>query len=234
MRKIIFLLALLIPFSVSADSQDDVAVGSGAFVALMVQAQDAEAYIEMLKKNPAPFKTIGSSVAGACVTKTGHDYPGQMFVYNGFESMEEAMAAADKYDAMKATSELMAVREVKYNVMFKPLKQFTLEPGFERLWRLTISSENLQAYVNKIAELETALRAAGHKVNVGVFQPIGGGVHEDIHLRVVSPSSAESGRILDDAYAGAAWMSIWAEALALVDEELSDNFEQCELLYTAE
>jgi hypothetical protein len=200
----------------------------------MVQAQDAEAYIEMLKKNPAPFKTIGSSVAGACVTKTGHDYPGQMFVYNGFESMEEAMAAADKYDAMKATPELMAVREVKYNVMFKPLKQFTLEPGFERLWRLTISSENLQAYVNKIAELETALRAAGHKVNVGVFQPIGGGVHEDIHLRVVSPSSAESGRILDDAYAGAAWMSIWVEALALVDEQLSDNFEQCELLYAAE
>jgi hypothetical protein len=222
------------PFSVSSDSQNDVAVGSGAFVALMVQAQDAEAYIEMLKKNPAPFKTIGSSVAGACVTKTGHDYPGQMFVYNGFESMEEAMAAADKYDAMKATPELMAVREVKYNVMFKPLKQFTLEPGFERLWRLTISSENLQAYVNKIAELETALRAAGHKVNVGVFQPIGGGVHEDIHLRVVSPSSAESGRILDDAYAGAAWMSIWVEALALVDEQLSDNFEQCELLYAAE
>jgi hypothetical protein len=222
------------PFSVSSDSQNDVAVGSGAFVALMVQAQDAEAYIEMLKKNPAPFKTIGSSVAGACVTKTGHDYPGQMFVYNGFESMEEAMAAADKYDAMKATPELMAVREVKYNVMFKPLKQFTLEPGFERLWRLTISSENLQAYVNKIAELETALRAAGHKVNVGVFQPIGGGVHEDIHLRVVSPSSAESGRILDNAYAGAAWMSIWVEALALVDEQLSDNFEQCELLYAAE
>jgi hypothetical protein len=29
-------------------------------------------------------------------------------------------------------------------------------------------------------------------------------------------------------------MSIWAEASALVDEVLSDNFEQCEILYTAE
>ena len=149
----------------------------------MVQAKDPDAYIATLKKNPAPFIAIGSSVAGACVTKTGHDYPGQMFIFNGFASFEEAMAATDKYDAMKATPELMAIREVKYNVMFKPLKEYTLEPGSERLWRLKISTENLQAYVNKIAELETALRAAGHKINVGVFQPIGGGVHEAIHLR---------------------------------------------------
>ena len=67
-------------------------LGDGAFVALMVQAKDPDAYVAMLKKNPAPFQAIGSSVAGACVTKTGHDYPGQMFVYNGFASIEEAMA----------------------------------------------------------------------------------------------------------------------------------------------
>tara|TARA_B110000114_G_scaffold178531_1_gene211680 strand:+ start:561 stop:1034 length:474 start_codon:yes stop_codon:yes gene_type:complete len=157
-----------------------------------------------------------------------------MFIYNGFDSIEQAMAATSKYDAMKATPELMAIREVKYNVMFKPLKQFTLEPGSERLWRLNILSQNLQSFVNKIAELETALRTAGHKVNLGVFQPIGGGVHETIHLRAVSPSYGASGRILDDAYAGAAWMGTWQEALALVDEVVSDNFEQCEIIYTAE
>jgi len=118
--------------------------------------------------------------------------------------------------------------------MFKPLKQFTLEPGSERLWRLNIASQNVQSFVNKIAELETALRTAGHRVNLGVFQPIGGGVHETIHLRAVSPSYGASGKILDDAYAGAAWMSTWQEALALVDEVVSDNFEQCEIIYTAE
>jgi len=129
---------------------------------------------------------------------------------------------------------LTAIREVKYSVIFKPLKQFTLEPGAERLWRLAIPSENLPPFVNKITELETALRTAGHTVNLGVFQPIGGGVHEAIHLRAVSTSFGASGKILDDAYTGADWISTWSEALALVDEVLSDNFEQCEIIYAAE
>ena len=234
MRLITLLLASILSTSAYSDNHGNVPVGSGAFVALMVQAQDPNAYVAGLKKNPAPFQAIGSSIAGACITKTGHDYPGQMFIYNAFDSVEQAMAAIDNYDAMKATPELMAIREVQYNVLFKPLKQFTLEPGSERLWRLNISSQNVQSFVNKIAELETALRTAGHKVNLGVFQPIGGGVHETIHLRAVSPSYGASGKILDDAYAGAAWMSTWQEALALVDEVVSDNFEQCEIIYTAE
>ena len=234
MRLITLLLASIFSTSAYSDNHGNVPVGSGAFVALMVQAQDPDAYVAGLKKKPAPFQAIGSSIAGACITKTGHDYPGQMFIFNAFDSVEQAMAAIDNYDAMKATPELMAIREVQYNVLFKPLKQFTLEPGSERLWRLNISSQNVQSFVNKIAELETALRTAGHKVNLGVFQPIGGGVHETIHLRAVSPSYGASGKILDDAYAGAAWMSTWQEALALVDEVVSDNFEQCEIIYTAE
>ena len=43
----------------------------------------------------------------------------------------------------------------------------------------------------------------------------------------------ESGRILDDAFSGAGWMSLWSEGLALVDELVSDNFEQCQIIYTA-
>ena len=125
MSVIIFFLTFLLAQPALSDDHANVPVGDGAFVALMVQAKDPDAYVAMLKKNPAPFQAIGSSVAGACVTKTGHDYPGQMFVYNGFASIEEAMAATDKYNAEKATPELMAIRQVQYNVMFKPLKQFT-------------------------------------------------------------------------------------------------------------
>ena len=87
-------------------------------------------------------------------------------------------------------------------MILKPLEQFTLEPGSERLWRLNISSENLQPFVNKITELETALRTAGHRVYLGVFRPIGGGMHDATHLRAVSPSFGASGKIPDDAYAG--------------------------------
>jgi len=231
----LFAIFVALTFSVvaCADTNSNQPVGDGAFVALMVKAKDPETYVEMLKKNPAPFKAIGSSIAGACVTKTGANYPGEMFIWNAFDSMEEAMAATDKYDPMQATPELTAIREVQYNVMFKPLKSFNLEPASERLWRLNISPENLQPFVSKMAELETALRDAGHNVNVGVFQPIGGGVHETIHLRAVSPTYGESGRILDDAFSGAGWMSLWAEGLAMVDEVVSDNFEQCQIIYNA-
>ena len=219
---------------VFGDHHGQVPAGDGAFVALMVRASDTDAYIQMLKDNPAPFKAIGSTVAGACVTKTGADYPGQMFIWNGFDSMEQAMAATDKYDANKATAELTAIREVMYNVMFKPLKAFDLAPNSERLWRLKISPSNLNAFVKKMVQLESVMREDGHNVNIGVFQPIGGGSHETIHLRAVSPTYAESGKILDDAFGGAEWMSIWAEATALVDEVVSDNFEHCQVIYTSE
>lgn len=234
MKRITFVVVAavsLFSFSASADNHSDTSVGDGAFVALMVKAQDPDAYIAMLKSNPAPFKAIGSSVAGACVTKTGLDYPGQMFIWNAFESVAQAMAATDKYDPMKASPELAAIREVQYNVLFKPLKQFDLQPNSERLWRLNISPENLRPFVDKISSLEDALRKAGHNVNLGVFQPIGGGVHETIHLRAVSPTYGESGKILDDAFAGAGWMSIWSEAISLVDEVVSDNFEHCQIIY---
>ena len=124
--------------------------GTGHLWRLMVKAKDPDAYISMLKANAAPFEAIGSSMAGACVTKTGADYPGQMFIWNAFDSLEQAMASTDKYDPMKATAELTAIREVQYNVMFKPLKPFNLQPNSERLWRLEISPENLSPFVNKI------------------------------------------------------------------------------------
>lgn len=64
MRKFTLVLILLISFPAFSDHHGDVTAGSGAFVALMVQAKDSDAYITMLKNNPAPFKAIGSSVAG--------------------------------------------------------------------------------------------------------------------------------------------------------------------------
>jgi hypothetical protein len=234
MKLLVPFLALAASWSLYADQHEPVPVGDGAFTTLMVQATNVDAYIAALKANDAPFKAIGSSVAGVCVTKTGNDYPGQMFVWNGYDSMVDAIAATDKYDPFQATAELMALRQVKYSAIFKPLKEYTLEPGFERLWRLKISNNNIQSFVAQIAKLEKALRSKGHTINLGVFQPIGGGTHEAYHLRAASPSSADAGKILDEAYADAAWMSIWASASALVEEVISDNFEMCEIIYTAE
>ena len=235
MKLIVLMITMALTTLALADDHGSApSPGDGAFVTLMVQANDPDAYIKVMKQNTAPFEALGSSVAGVCVTKTGADYPGQMFVWNAFDSMEQAMAATDAYDPLNAPEELAALREVKYNAIFKPLKPFDLQPNSERLWRLNIAPANVAPFVGKMTELESALRAAGHDVNIGVFQPFGGGSHETIHLRAVSPTYAESGRVIDEALAGAQWMSIWGAAMALVDEVVSDNFERCQVIYTAE
>ena len=130
MKYVAFIVSFFAALTAFADDHSGApGVGEGAFVALMVQAKDPDAYIAMMKGNSAPFEALGSSVAGVCVTKTGADYPGQMFVWNAFDSIEQAMASTDAYDPMKAPAEMAAMREVKYNVVFKPLKPFDLEPG---------------------------------------------------------------------------------------------------------
>ena len=72
-------------------------IGEGAFTTLHVKAKDVEKYVELMKNNTAPFEVIGSDIAGVCVTKSGNQYPGEMFVWNAFPSIEKAMEASEKY-----------------------------------------------------------------------------------------------------------------------------------------
>lgn len=55
-----------------------------------------------------------------------------------------------------------------------------------------------------------------------------------LFIYVQSAPHMLSREILDDAFGGAEWMSIWAEATALIDEVVSDNFKQCQVIYNAE
>ena len=136
-------------------------VPEGAITTLTVQSNNIEKYVSHMKNNSETFEALGSDVAGVCVTRSGNNYAGEMFVWNAFESVEQAMAATDAYDPMNAPAELAAMREVKYNAIFKPLKPFKLAPGSERLWRLNIAPHNVMPFVGKMTELEAALRAAG-------------------------------------------------------------------------
>ena len=103
MKLRVFLLSAILPTLTFANNHGPVpVVGDGAFVTLMVQAKDPDAYIAVMKQNTAPFEALGSSVAGVCITKTGADYPGQMFVWNAFDSVEQAMEATEAYDPMNA------------------------------------------------------------------------------------------------------------------------------------
>ena len=49
------------------------------------------------ESNSAPEAT-GTTNAGYCLTRSGHEHPGQMFVWNAYASLEDAMQALLKYD----------------------------------------------------------------------------------------------------------------------------------------
>jgi len=205
------------------------AVPEGAFTTLHVQAKNIDKYIEMMRNNQAPFEAIGSDVAGVCITKTGHQYPGEMFVWNAFPSVEKAIEAADLYDPMKPAGPYKKMRKVKYSSTFKPLKEFRLQPGYERLWRLNLNDP--MAYTQKMIELEDAIREAGHDMNIGVFQPLGGGT-EVFHVRAVSQSAGDLGKVIDEYFEGASWASIWNDSAQYVDDIVSDTIEHCQIIYT--
>ena len=231
MNKLKLSLAIIFTFGFSTSLM---AVPEGAFSTLMVQAKDTNRYIEYMKNNPDTFKALGADVAGVCVTRAGNSYPGEMFVWNAFSSLEDALSMLEAYDPYNPDPAYNRLRKVKYSAAFKPIKAFELEPGFERLWRIKLNDEN--AFAEKMVELEAGIRAAGHDVNLGVFAPVGGGVHETgmFHFRAVFKTGGEAGKVLDEFYAGASFGSIWADAQVFVDEIVSETVELCQIIYTAE
>ena len=237
MKKFILLVGLLTPLYLQADHHTIAGPGEGAFNTIMVQADDTTKYIDYLKANTGLFKTVGATAAGVCITRSGNDYEGQMFVWSAYPDLASALHANTVYDPNNAPSALAKLRTVKYGVSWKGLKSFRLDPGWERVLRIKVSPENLNAYVESIRELEAAIINSGHEsFNMGLFGPFGGGVHESqtIMVRAISPTARESGQIADKYFAGASWGRIWEKSRALVDEVVSDTYELCEQIYSAE
>ena len=237
MKKIILLVGLLTPLYLQADHHTIAGPGEGAFNTIMVQANDTAKYVDYLKANPELFKGVGATAAGVCITRSGNDYAGQMLVWSAYPDLASAMNASSVYDPNNAPSALARLRTVKYGVSWKGLKSFRLDPGWERVVRVKVSPENLNAYVEALRELETAIINSGHEsFNMGVFGPFGGGVHESqtIMVRSISPTASESGQIADEYFAGASWGRIWEKSRALVDKVVSDTYELCEQIYSAE
>ena len=237
MKKIILLVGLLMPLYLQADHHSIAGPGEGAFNTIMVQADDTAKYVDYLKANTGLFKAVGATAAGVCITRSGNDYEGQMFVWSAYPDLASALHANTVYDPNNAPSALARLRTVKYGVSWKGLKSFRLDPGWERVLRIKVSTENLNAYVESLRELETAIINSGHEsFNMGLFGPFGGGVHESqtIMVRAISPTARESGQIADEYFAGASWGRIWEKSRALVDEVVSDTYEVCEQIYTAE
>ena len=67
------------------------------------------------------------------------------------------------------------------------------------------------------------------------FQPFGGGYSEmDYHVRGSHADSEDAGDIIDRAYSGAASTALYLKLLSLADEVVSDTYESCQIIYTAD
>ena len=226
--KSLYTIFLTLLFSISL-----YAVPPGGFGTLMVQAKDIDKYVDYLKEN-IDFSETESLRSGYCKTRTGQNYSGQMFVWNAFESMEKALNQIEAYDPSSANFDLAQLRKIKYNAIFKSLKDFEPRDGYHRLWRMKLN--NSEAFTDQMTILQKQLQDAGHDMIVGVFNQLGGGFAETgmFHVRTITATAAETGKVVDDYYEGASWRKTWDDAQQYVDEIVDDTVEYCETIYLKE
>lgn len=229
MKNLLFILTLLV--SVNAFADGHVKPADGAFTTLNVAAKDIDKYVGFLKSNSDAFKAIGSSDAGVCVTRSGNDYPGELMVWNAFPSVEAAMVGSLKYDPYKASGQITKLRELKHSAIWKSLKSFRLEPGHEVVARVKVKQENINAFVNKMAELEKEIQSNGHPDFFnGVFVSIAGGFEsQTLMLRSITSSASDQGKIADEYFKGN--YNTFNEAMALSEGFVSEQIQVCEQTY---
>ena len=158
MKKLILMMLASLSLFIFADGHESAPMSTdGAFSTLQVASPDIEKYRQALIDNPSAFQATGATAAGICVTNSGHEYLGQMMVWSAFPNVAAALSGSTMYDPQKAPRSFERLREVKYGVTWKPITPFRLEPGFERVQRIKVSAENMQAFTAAIDNLEKAI-----------------------------------------------------------------------------
>ena len=232
MKKILILItSLAISFGAIAQQASE-----GGFTSLHVKAQNPTEYTEFLRANAEQiFSSQGPSAAGVCITASGHNYPGEMFVWSAFPTMEAQFSGSENYDVYNVPKRLESLRDIVYSANWKPLKGFKLDPGYERVTRVVVSPENLPAYLAAGVALEAAIQDAGHDFNLGIMISLGGGPKEvgTLLVRGVSRDGAAVGKLADEYFSGAEWGRSLDAFVALQDAVVADSYEVCEQLYTA-
>ena len=231
MKNIILIILLFITTNALADGHSG--PGEGSFSTLEVAAKDIDKYVDYLRSNSTAFEAIGSNGSGVCITRSGHDYPGQMMIFNAFNNISDAMSGTLKYDPFEAPNAISKLREVKYSTIWKPLKKFRLDPGFELVRRVIVKQENMSAFAEAMSVLEKEIQDNGHETFFnGVFVSLGGGSYESntLMVRSITSDAREQGQIADEFFEGK-YNESYSAAMALTDGIVSDNVQVCEQLY---
>jgi hypothetical protein len=235
MKKLILMMLASLSLFVFADGHESAPMSTdGAFSTLQVASPDIEKYRQALIDNPSAFQATGATAAGICVTNSGHEYSGQMMVWSAFPNVAAALSGSTMYDPQKAPRSFERLREVKYGVTWKPITPFRLEPGFERVQRIKVSAENMQAFTAAIDNLEKAIQDAGYEnFYNGAFVLIGGGDRDvgTVIVRSIVRDANAMGVLFDEYFAGNASWADEYQTVTSLGEVVSDNIEVCEQLY---
>jgi hypothetical protein len=235
MKKLILMMFASLSLFVFADGHESAPMSTdGAFSTLQVASPDIEKYRQALIDNPSAFQATGATAAGICVTNSGHEYLGQMMVWSAFPNVAAALSGSTMYDPQKAPRSFERLREVKYGVTWKPITPFRLEPGFERVQRIKVSAENMQAFTAAIDNLEKAIQDAGYEnFYNGAFVLIGGGDRDvgTVIVRSIVRDANAMGVLFDEYFAGNASWADEYQTVTSLGEVVSDNIEVCEQLY---
>lgn len=229
MKKILFTFIILLSINLSAD--DHIKPEQGAFTSLYVSASDVDKYVSFLRKNSDAFKTIGSSDAGVCITRSGNQYPGQMMIWNAFPSVEAAMIGSLKYDPYKATGPISNLRNIKHSTIWKSLKSFRLDPGHEIVGRFKVKQENISSFVKAMDSLEKEIQDNGHPDFFnGVFVSIAGGAEsQTLKVRSITSSASDQGKIADEYFSGK--YKSFNDAIAFTEGFVDEQIQVCEQIY---
>jgi len=234
MKRLLILTITVFSLTAFTSDENGPQTTDGAFTTLMIAAADIGKYTETLRDNPSAFQATGTTGAGVCVTNSGNAYEGQMMVWSAFPDVASALVGGTKYDPQQAPRQFKNLRDIKYGVTWKPLTPFRLEPGYERVQRIKVSAENLQAFNEGLNKLEASIQAAGYpNFFNGAFVQIGGGTHEieTLMVRSITRDAQSMGVLFDDYFAGTATWAADYDSLMLLGEVMSDNMEICEQVY---
>ena len=232
-------LQLLVMLVLSSFIFTQNAPGDGAFSTFHVKAENPTEYANYLKENSQLLGNQNPVAAGTCITRSGSRYTGEMFVWQAFTSMEEAMENTTAYDPYSAPFALKQMRTPLYSSFWKPLKSFNIRPkSFERVNRVIVQPENLLEYIQVATMFEQELQKSNPGFVMGIFQPLGGGAEEAVAnqymVRGLTDTPGEHGKFADDFFAGnVTWAAMYQKLLSL-GTIIDDSYDECEILYTAE
>lgn len=230
MKRLIALFLLLIVFSSTQSSAIQNSLPKGAGLLLHVQVNDIDRYIDELTKNSGVLFTNGAAAAGYCIVKTGHNYPGEVTIWQLFKSMGELMKAVDENDPMnKPSLNFSKMRDIKYISIWKDMKEVNLKPGFEMVERWKIPPENLSDFISSVKAIESNLKEmSGIDFEMAVAFNVGSGSHESdlVMTRWITSDGETMGKLLDGVYDSVGFLPSYNKALSL-GQKINSQLEEC-------